>query len=157
MVVAGRLLENGDVAVMMVEAGGTENAWSYYETGAPKVDEKVLAAGLEFAKEPIKQAIALQEKLIESAGEISKMEVTLAVDYSEEIMEAVKEVGSGLLAESQTIADKTQRAEAESQAASSVLEEVLERFDEQDNAETCLLYTSPSPRDRTRSRMPSSA
>ena len=136
MVVAGRLLENGDVAVMMVEAGGTENAWSYYETGAPKVDEKVLAAGLEFAKEPIKQAIALQEKLIESAGEISKMEVTLAVDYSEEIMEAVKEVGSGLLAESQTIADKTQRAEAESQAASSVLEEVLERFDEQDNAET---------------------
>ena len=136
MVVAGRLLENGDVAVMMVEAGGTENAWSYYETGAPKVDEKVLAAGLEFAKEPIKQAIALQEKLIESAGEISKMEVTLAVDYSEEIMEAVKEVGSGLLAESQTIADKTQRAEAESQAASSVLEEVLVRFDEEDNAET---------------------
>ena len=136
MVVAGRLLENGDVAVMMVEAGGTENAWSYYETGAPKVDEKVLAAGLEFAKEPIKQAIALQEKLIESVGEISKMEVALAVDYSEEIMEAVKEVGSGLLAESQTIADKTHRAEAESQAASSVLEEVLKRFDEEDNAET---------------------
>ena len=26
-----------------------------------------------------------------------------------------------------------------------------------DNAERCLLYTSPSPRDRTRSRMPSSA
>ena len=25
------------------------------------------------------------------------------------------------------------------------------------NAYTCLLYTSPSPRDRTRSRMPSSA
>ena len=25
------------------------------------------------------------------------------------------------------------------------------------NAHTCLLYTSPSPRDRTRSRMPSSA
>ena len=26
-----------------------------------------------------------------------------------------------------------------------------------DGKETCLLYTSPSPRDRTRSRMPSSA
>ena len=26
-----------------------------------------------------------------------------------------------------------------------------------DNYEDCLLYTSPSPRDRTRSRMPSSA
>ena len=32
-------------------------------------------------------------------------------------------------------------------------------FDEQESARgiTCLLYTSPSPRDRTRSRMPSSA
>ena len=26
-----------------------------------------------------------------------------------------------------------------------------------DRTQTCLLYTSPSPRDRTRSRMPSSA
>ena len=35
-----------------------------------------------------------------------------------------------------------------------------ERFDTQivyDHIHTCLLYTSPSPRDRTRSRMPSSA
>ena len=28
---------------------------------------------------------------------------------------------------------------------------------EQERSKTCLLYTSPSPRDRTRSRMPSSA
>ena len=27
----------------------------------------------------------------------------------------------------------------------------------EDNVKVCLLYTSPSPRDRTRSRMPSSA
>ena len=29
--------------------------------------------------------------------------------------------------------------------------------DHPDDVDTCLLYTSPSPRDRTRSRMPSSA
>src|SRR5205807_921001 len=37
LVVAGRSLGedgDGDVAIMMVEAGGTENAWSYYEAGA---------------------------------------------------------------------------------------------------------------------------
>ena len=33
----------------------------------------------------------------------------------------------------------------------------LEYFDVQYVVEGCLLYTSPSPRDRTRSRMPSSA
>ena len=32
-----------------------------------------------------------------------------------------------------------------------------QRFDDLINIDTCLLYTSPSPRDRTRSRMPSSA
>ena len=47
MVVAGRQLDNGDIAIMMVEAGGTEKAFDYYENGAPKVTEQVLAEGLE--------------------------------------------------------------------------------------------------------------
>ena len=34
---------------------------------------------------------------------------------------------------------------------------VAELFQSVDNSIICLLYTSPSPRDRTRSRMPSSA
>src|SRR5256714_5457896 len=42
LVVAGRQLDDGDVAIMMVEAGGTEKAWSYYEAGAPKVTEDVI-------------------------------------------------------------------------------------------------------------------
>jgi polyribonucleotide nucleotidyltransferase len=36
LVVAGRALPDGDVAIMMVEAGGTEKAWSFYENGAPR-------------------------------------------------------------------------------------------------------------------------
>ena len=35
--------------------------------------------------------------------------------------------------------------------------EILSLYYEEDFSYTCLLYTSPSPRDRTRSRMPSSA
>ena len=34
---------------------------------------------------------------------------------------------------------------------------VTKKFSAQTIINTCLLYTSPSPRDRTRSRMPSSA
>ena len=34
---------------------------------------------------------------------------------------------------------------------------VVKKIDEAGQGKTCLLYTSPSPRDRTRSRMPSSA
>ena len=37
-------------------------------------------------------------------------------------------------------------------------DEIKRRYSQIDNTKyTCLLYTSPSPRDRTRSRMPSSA
>ncbi len=46
LVVAGRELDNGDVAVMMVEAGGTERSFYLYEDGAPKVDEAALAETL---------------------------------------------------------------------------------------------------------------
>ena len=51
IVVAGRELDNGDVAIMMVEAGGTEKSFTYYEAGAPKVDELVIAGGLDASKQ----------------------------------------------------------------------------------------------------------
>ena len=44
--------------------------------------------------------------------------------------------------------------------AKGLITEKLQQIDEFEalhNPNTCLLYTSPSPRDRTRSRMPSSA
>ena len=43
LVVAGRQLDDGDVAIMMVEAGGTEKSFEYYDDGAPKVSEDVIA------------------------------------------------------------------------------------------------------------------
>ena len=51
LVVAGRQLDSGDVAIMMVEAGGTAKSMEYYAAGAPKVDEKVLAGGLEASQD----------------------------------------------------------------------------------------------------------
>ena len=132
MVVAGRLLDDGDVAVMMVEAGGTPESWKYYEEGAPKVDEGVLAAGLEFAKGPIKDAISLQSELVQAAGAKETMEVEVAVDYSEEIFAAVEEKGADLIAESQKIADKSARGEAEALAVSKIKEDLSEAFDDDD-------------------------
>ena len=98
LVVAGRELDNGDVAVMMVEAGGTEKSFAYYAEGAPKVDEAVLADGLEACKVWIKESIALQRQLVASViatqGPIERMEFTTAVDYTPEVMAAVEGVVS---------------------------------------------------------------
>ncbi len=135
MVVAGRLLDDGDVAVMMVEAGGTENSWQNYQDGASMVDEAVLAGGLDASKQWIREAIELQQELIDAVGPITKMEVSNASDYSDEIMAAVEAAGSDALAASQQIADKTARGEAESAATRQIVESVLPQFAETDGAE----------------------
>ena len=46
MVVAGRVLESGDVAIMMVEAGATEHAWELINAGAVAPTEAVEQMGL---------------------------------------------------------------------------------------------------------------
>ena len=128
MVVAGRELDDGDVAVMMVEAGGTENAWSHYEAGAPKVDESVLAEGFEVCKQWIKDAIAAQRELMDEAGVAEPMTYSEQLDYSEEMFEAVMEVGAEALTASQSLADKAERGDAEAAAKSEILASIGDRF-----------------------------
>src|SRR5690348_12080851 len=88
LVVAGRKLDNGDVAIMMVEAGGTEASWELYEEGAPKVTEETIAQGLEESKRWIKASIDLQTQLREAyekaRGPIAPIEYLPALDYSPE-------------------------------------------------------------------------
>ena len=91
LVVAGRELDNGDVAVMMVEAGGTEKSFDYYADGAPKVDEAVLASGLEACKVWIKESIALQRQLVASViatnGPIDAARVQRrSLDYGDDVV-----------------------------------------------------------------------
>ena len=128
MVVAGRLLDDDDVAVMMVEAGGTERAWEYYQDGAPKVDEAVLADGLDACKKWIREAIELQEELVEKAGQATKLEFSAASDYTDEIFAAVERVGTDRLAASQQVADKADRDDAEKLAREEILAELADEF-----------------------------
>jgi polyribonucleotide nucleotidyltransferase len=125
LVVAGRELDNGDVAVMMVEAGGTEKSFSYYDEGAPKVDEAVLASGLEACKVWIKESVALQRQLVASViatgGPIVRMEVPLAVDYTPEQFAAVEGLVTDELKVAITIAGKHERGAATDAASAKAI------------------------------------
>ena len=113
LVVAGRELDNGDVAIMMVEAGGTERSFYFYADGAPKVDEVTLAAGLEASKTWIKESIALQRQLVASViamrGPISPLEYTPVLDYTPEVFAAVEAAIASEIAAAVTIAGKAER------------------------------------------------
>ncbi|MEZ5377855.1 MAG: polyribonucleotide nucleotidyltransferase [Acidimicrobiales bacterium] len=126
VVVAGRELEDGKVAVMMVEAGGTEGSWTKYENGAPKVDEAALAQGLLEAEQYIKESIAVQNQLVEAiGGRRAPMSYPQQADYTDAQMDAIKAAAEAKLTEVMSIADKTERADAESALRDEAVASVL--------------------------------
>ncbi len=135
MVVAGRIGDDGDVAIMMVEAGGTEAAWKLYEEGAPKVTEAVIAQGLEAAKAWIRESIDLQNELVEKVGgKKPSITFTAQVDYSDDIYAAVSAAGTERLAAAMAIADKAERDAATDTARDEIVDELGEQFAEVENA-----------------------
>jgi polyribonucleotide nucleotidyltransferase len=128
LVVAGRQLESGDVAIMMVEAGGTAKSMEYYAAGAPKVDEKVLAGGLEAAKTYIKESIALQRQLVASViathGPIVPMTYTPQLDYGQDVFDAVSAIAADGVAKAVTISAKAERNAATDAAAAEAIEKL---------------------------------
>lgn len=125
LVVAGRQLDSGDVAIMMVEAGGTEKSFSFYESGAPKVNESVLASGLEASKTWIKESIALQRQLIASViatkGPITPLSYTPVLDYGDDVFAAVEALVTEDLKPAVAIAGKAERNAATDAAAAKAL------------------------------------
>ncbi len=139
LVVAGRALtdaDDADIAIMMVEAGGTERSFQYYEEGAPKVTEEVLADGLEAAKQWIRESIVIQRRLVEAfesaRGPIGTIDVPLLADYGDDVWERVGAVGKGLLAAANTITAKAERNAAVAEATASIVTELAGEFPERE-------------------------
>src|SRR5712692_7081124 len=113
MVVAGRQLHDGDVAIMMVEAGGTDATWKLYEDGAPKITEDVIADGLEWCKQWVNASINLQLELIqkvqEANGPLEEIAYEPRFDYDSDAFDAVADAVRAETADAMAIADKTAR------------------------------------------------
>jgi polyribonucleotide nucleotidyltransferase len=110
MVVAGRVLPDGDVAIMMVEAEATEHAIALIEAGAPKPTEEVVASGLEAAKPAIRELCRAQAELAQVAAK-PVVEFPVFLDYPDDVYQAVVAQARARVAEALTIAGKTEREE----------------------------------------------
>lgn len=129
LVVAGREnSDRSDIAIIMVEAGGTESSWPNYQSGAPYVTEEGIAEGLEAAKAWIRESIALQRELVSRYGSRPPMQYVPQVDYSEEIFEAVREFGTSALSAANAVIGKAEREASLAEAGASIMEKVSERF-----------------------------
>jgi len=108
MVVAGRVLEDGDVAIMMVEAESTRHTLKLIEEGAVAPTEESVAEGLEAAKPFIKVLCEAQTRLAEVAGK-ETAEYPLFIDYQDDAYEAVVNAVRSELAAALTIPGKQER------------------------------------------------
>ena len=108
MVVAGRVTEADEVAIMMVEAEATEAAIRLVGEGATAPTEEIVAAGLEAAKPFIRTLVAAQAEL---AGVAAKptAEFPIFPEYGDEVFAAVEGAVSEELAQALTIAAKQDR------------------------------------------------
>ncbi|HEX3901058.1 MAG TPA: polyribonucleotide nucleotidyltransferase [Mycobacteriales bacterium] len=108
MVVAGRVVEGGDVAIMMVEAEATVNTIELVAAGAQAPTEEVVAQGLEAAKPFLAAIAAAQQQLADQAAKETR-EFPVFLEYGDDVLEAVTAAVSDELAKALTIADKQER------------------------------------------------
>ena len=128
MVVAGRVLPDGDVAIMMVEAGGTESTWENVRSGKTAPTEEVVGQGLEAAKPFIKTLCDAQSEL---KAKLPKETFDFPVfrDYEDDVYAAVEELASGRISEAMRIPGKQDRDDATHTIRQDVTEALSERFE----------------------------
>ena len=128
MVVAGRVLPDGDVAIMMVEAGGTESTWENVRSGKTAPTEEVVGQGLEAAKPFIKTLCDAQSEL---KAKLPKETFDFPVfrDYEDDVYVAVEELASGRISEAMRIPGKQDRDDATHTIRQDVTEALSERFE----------------------------
>src|ERR671911_27135 len=135
LVVAGRQLDDGDIAIMMVEAGGTENAWQLYQDGTPYVTEEVIAGGLESAKTWIREPIEMQRQLVDqakAANLITPLEWQPQIDHRDDVLARVEVVGTDRLARAAQITAKAERNAATDESVAAIRDELAAEFPERD-------------------------
>ena len=129
MVVAGRVLDSGDVAIMMVEAEATEGSIALIEGGGTRPTEEVVAEGLEAAKPFIAELCRAQQQLADAAAK-PVQEFPIFLDYSDEVYEAVESEISAEVAGALTIADKQEREARLDQLKAQVKDSLGQRFED---------------------------
>ncbi|WP_306363957.1 polyribonucleotide nucleotidyltransferase [Nocardia sp. CC227C] len=128
MVVAGRVVESGDVAIMMVEAEATDNVLALIDEGAQAPTEAVVAEGLEAAKPFIARLCKAQQDLAALAAKETE-EFPLFPPYQQDVFEAVEGTAKRELNEAMSIAAKQEREEKIDEIKLAVLSSLAEDFE----------------------------
>ncbi|MGW5195475.1 polyribonucleotide nucleotidyltransferase [Kribbella sp. NPDC004138] len=128
MVVAGRVTESGDVAIMMVEAESTPGTFEKVAAGTQAPTEEIVAEGLEASKGFIKTLVEAQADLAARAAKPTG-EFPVFPDYQEDAFAAVEAAASEELAQALTIAGKHEREDATDAVKAATVDKLAADFE----------------------------
>ena len=136
MVVAGSLNSSGEVDIVMVEAGATDNAFNKIDEGSVAPSENIVADGIDSSKEYIAKLIEAQKELV-SKREVPQVDWPIVEDYSEELKNDISNDFGSQIEEATALTDRAERSEKQSELEEQAIEKFLDK--EEDNTKAIKL------------------
>ncbi len=131
MVVAGSLNSKGEVDIVMVEAGASDNAFEKIDNGSTAPSENIVADGIDLSKEYIAKLIEAQKELV-SKRDIPTVDWPIVEDYSDELMKEITDAYSDKVDAITALTDRSERSEKQGE----LQDEVIEKFVNEDTDNT---------------------
>ncbi len=133
MVVAGSLNPKGEIDIVMVEAGATDNAFAKIDEGSASPSENIVADGIDMSKEFIAKFIEAQKELV-AKRDVPEIDWPIIEDYSEELKSQIIEAFGSDIEAAMAIKDRSERSEKQSELQDQTVEKFLDEEDDNTKA-----------------------
>jgi len=136
MVIAGNLNEKGEVDIVMVEAGASDNAFEKIDAGSKAPSEELVADGIDSSKQFISELIAAQAELV-SKNEVPVTDWPIVEDFSKELKSDIEDSYKSEVENITSITDRKERSNKQSELEEQVVEKYIN--EEEDNTKAIKL------------------
>ncbi len=150
MVVAGSLNPKGEIDIVMVEAGATDNAFNKIDEGSAAPSENIVADGIDMSKEFISKLIEAQKELV-AKRDVPEIDWPIIEDYSEELKSQISEAFGSDIETAMAITDRSERSEKQSELEDQAVEKFLD--EEEDNTKAIKLAFKSIVKNTVRERV----
>ena len=133
MVVAGSPNPKGEIDIVMVEAGATDNAFNKIDEGSAAPSENIVADGIDMSKEFIAKLIEAQKELV-AKRDVPEIDWPIVEDYSEELKSQISEAFGSDIEATMVITDRAERSEKQSELQELAVEKFLDEEDDNTKA-----------------------
>ena len=133
MVVAGSLNPKGEIDIVMVEAGATDNAFNKIDEGSAAPSENIVADGIDMSKEFISKLIEAQKELV-AKRDVPEVDWPIIEDYSEELKSQIGEAFGSDIEAAMALTDRSERSEKQSELEEQAVEKFLDEEDDNTKA-----------------------